>query len=128
MPLQADAEDAEKIKITLFKAHDDFTQTDTFKRKQPIILYVMWSIPESVTLHGEATIKIEGQRVGGANWVIKDKKDLRPGFASHYWGWDCIKKIPKKAKPGSAGTATVELSIKGFDTVKKSLNFKISED
>ncbi len=119
--------DKDKIEIKLFKAHDDFTQTNTFKIKQPIILYVLWDIPDSVVLNGEAVIIIEGERVDGEKWEIVEKKYLSHKFASHYWGWDCRQKIHKKAKPGSAGTATVELKIDGYDSVKKSLTFKIEE-
>ncbi len=127
LSLCVSAEDKEEIKITMFKAHNDFTESDTFKIKETIVLYVLWSIPEGVDLRGRATIKIEGQRFDGGKWLIKDKKDLRPNFASHYWGWDCRHKIPKKAKLGTVGTATVELAAEGFEPVTKFLNFKIED-
>ncbi len=121
-------EDQKKVEITLFKSHNDFTETNTFKTKQTIILYVIWNIPESVELRGHAVITIEGKQVDGRDWLLKDKKDLRPGFASHYWGWDCQEKIPKKAMPGSTGTATVELNIDGIESIKKSITFFIEDN
>lgn len=124
-----DKENEDKgIKISVFKAHNDFTQSDTFNIKQPIILYILWDIPKDVILRGKAEIKIEGERIDGEKWIIKDKKDLRPNFPSHYWGWDCRHKIPKKAKPGSVGTATVELKIDGHETVKETLTFNIAKN
>lgn len=123
------AEDKDKpaITITFFNTYDDFAQCDTFKIKQPIIFYVLWDIPEGIILNGEAVLTVEGEQIDGRKWIISDRKALMPNFPSHRWGWDCTKNIPKKAQPGSIGTATVELSVDGYETIKKTLNFSIQK-
>lgn len=117
----------DEIRITLFKTYDDFAQRDTFKAKQPIIFYVLWNVPENVVFNGKVILSVEGEQVDGEKWKIKEKKDLRDELPSHHWGWDCFTKIPKTAKPGSVGTATVELSIEGYETAKEVLTFHIEE-
>lgn len=123
----ANEKSKDTISITLFKAHNDFSQSDTFKAKQRIIFYVLWDIPEDVTLKGKAILTVEGERVDGKEWSINEKKDLSHKFRSHYWGWDCHQKIPKSAKPGSVGTATVKLKIEGYESVEKTLSFNIEK-
>ena len=125
--LASENKNDDEIKITFFKVHNDFAQTDTFKAKETIIFYILWNIPKSVKLKGGAVLTIEGKSVNDKSWRIKERKELSYKFPSHFWGWDCFKKIPKNAKPGSVGTATVELSIKGHDTVKKVLTFNIEK-
>lgn len=120
-------DEADKIKITLFKTHDDFAQSARFKPKQSIVFYTLWSIPPDVNLVGRATLTINGERVDGTTWTIIANKDLRHEFRSHHWGWDCNQKIPKYAKPGSAGAAAIELNINGFEPVRKTLTFTIAD-
>lgn len=123
--LASENKNDDEIKITFFRVHNDFTQSDTFKAKEPIIFYILWHIPKSVTLEGEALLTIKGKGIDEKNWEIKERKELSYRFPSHSWGWDCFQKIPKNAKPGSAGTATVELSIKDHETVKEVVTFNI---
>lgn len=125
--MPADDGKEDQIKITLFKAHNDFAQSEIFMAKQPIVFYVLWSIPEGVVLKGKAVLTVEGERINGEKWIIKKKKKLRSDFLSNYWGWDCYQKIPKNAKPGSVGTATVELSIEGHETVREILTFNVEK-
>ena len=123
----ADEKNEDEIRITLFKTYDDFAQRDTFKAKQPIIFYVLWNVPENAVFNGKVILSVEGEQVDGGKWEIKEKKDLRDELPSHHWGWDCFGKIPKTAKPGSVGTATVELSIEGYETAKEVLTFHIEK-
>lgn len=123
----AEEKNEDEIRITLFKTYDDFAQRDTFKVKQPIIFYVLWNVPESVVFNGKVILTAEGEQVDGGKWEITEKKDLRDELPSHHWGWDCFGKIPKTAKPGSVGTATVELSIEGYKTAKEVLTFNIEK-
>lgn len=121
----ANNQEKDEISITLFRVHDDFAQCDTFAVKQPIIFYILWNIPKEVSLKGKAILTVEGEETGGGKWTIEEKKDLRPDFPSHYWGWDCRKTIPKKARPGSIATAVIELDIEGHEPIRKSLTFNI---
>ncbi|MGR3317572.1 MAG: hypothetical protein ACUZ8O_03760 [Candidatus Anammoxibacter sp.] len=123
----ADEKNEDEIRITLFKTYDDFAQRDTFKAKQPIIFYVLWNVPENAVFNGKVILTVEGEQVDGGKWEIKEKKKLRDELPSHHWGWDAFGKIPKTAKPGSVGTATVELSIEGYETVKEVLTFHIEK-
>lgn len=121
----ANNEEKDKISITLFRVHDDFAQCDTFAAKQPIIFYILWNIPNGVILKGEAILRVEGEETNGGKWIIEGKKELIPECPSHYWGWDCHKIIPKKARPGSIATAVIELNIEGHEPIQKSLTFNI---
>ncbi|MGR3179290.1 MAG: hypothetical protein ACUZ8E_14655 [Candidatus Anammoxibacter sp.] len=123
----ADEKNEDEIRITLFKTYDDFAQRDTFKAKQHIIFYVLWNVPENVVFNGKVILSVEGEQVDGGKWEITEKKALRDELPSHHWGWDCFAKIPKAAKPGSVGTATVELSIEGYKTAKEVLTFHIEK-
>ncbi|MGR3219530.1 MAG: hypothetical protein ACUZ8H_06895 [Candidatus Anammoxibacter sp.] len=122
-----DEKNKDEIRITLFKTYDDFAQRDTFKAKQPIIFYVLWDVPESVVFNGKVVVSVEGEKIDEGKWKFKEKKTLRDELPSHHWGWDCFGKIPKTAKPGSIGTATVELSIEGYETAQKVLTFRIEK-
>ena len=117
----------EKIEITLFKVHNDFSQSDSFKINETVVFFVLWKIPKDILFDGNAIITIEGVRTDEKKWKIIKKKKIHHDFASHHWGWDYRSKIPKYTKPESSGTATVELNLYGHEPVKEVLEFSIGK-
>ncbi len=124
---ETEEEIKEKIEITLFKVHNDFSQSDSFKINETVVFFVLWKIPKSILFDGEAIITIEGEQINGEKWKKVKKKKIHHDYASHHWGWDYNSKIPKYAKPESSGTATIELKLYGQEPVKKVLEFSIGK-
>jgi len=122
-----ETEEKGKIEITLFKVHNDFSQSDSFKINETVVFFVLWKIPKRILFDGEAIITIEGEQINGEKWKKVKKKKIHHDYASHHWGWDYNSKIPKYAKPESSGTATIELKLYGQEPVKKVLEFSIGK-